>query len=169
MGTYNPGEQEFIVSNGSSWLIFWDRDTLQEKRKIRVQMDYANNRMLAKKPKKNKKTKKTKTKKPKKKPTSSPFKTPKIKKTKQNPTSSPSKTPNTNPTSSPSKTPRWSNRGYLNELEYWNGYILANIWYQNYIVIINPSTGLVEQTIDFTSLVNNQGGAAGVLNGISVT
>merc|ERR1712060_306015 len=137
-------------------------------------MDYANNRMLAKKPKKNKKTKKIKTKKPKKNPTSSPSKTPnktkkiKTKKPKKSPTSSPSKTPNTNPTSSPSKTPRWSYRGYLNELEYWNGYILANIWYNNYIVIINPSTGLVEQTIDLSSLVNGQGGA-GVLNGISVT
>ena len=34
--TYNPSEQEFIVSDGSSNLYFWDRDTLEEKRSISV-------------------------------------------------------------------------------------------------------------------------------------
>ena len=34
--TYNPNEQEFIVSDGSSNLYFWDRDTLLEKRKVSV-------------------------------------------------------------------------------------------------------------------------------------
>ena len=36
--TYNPEKQEFIVSDGSSWLHFWDRDTLQEKRRVQVKL-----------------------------------------------------------------------------------------------------------------------------------
>jgi len=34
--TYDAAAQEFIVSDGSDWLIFWDRDTLKEKRRIQV-------------------------------------------------------------------------------------------------------------------------------------
>jgi len=34
--TYDSFNQEFIVSDGSQYLYFWDRDTLEEKRKITV-------------------------------------------------------------------------------------------------------------------------------------
>jgi glutaminyl-peptide cyclotransferase len=34
--TYNNRTKEFIVSDGSEWLHFWDRDSLKEKRRIRV-------------------------------------------------------------------------------------------------------------------------------------
>ena len=34
--TYDETNQEFIVSDGSSYLYFWDRDTLEEKRKVEV-------------------------------------------------------------------------------------------------------------------------------------
>ena len=34
--TYDETNQEFIVSDGSAYLYFWDRDTLQEKRKVVV-------------------------------------------------------------------------------------------------------------------------------------
>ena len=34
--TYNDKTQEFIVTDGSNWLHFWDRDTLKEKRRIQV-------------------------------------------------------------------------------------------------------------------------------------
>lgn len=34
--TYDESNQEFIVSDGSSYLYFWDRDTYQEKRKVEV-------------------------------------------------------------------------------------------------------------------------------------
>jgi len=34
--TYDESKQEFIVSDGSEYLYFWDRDTLAEKRKIVV-------------------------------------------------------------------------------------------------------------------------------------
>ena len=34
--TYDASTQEFIVSDGSEWLFFWDRDTLKEKRRIQV-------------------------------------------------------------------------------------------------------------------------------------
>jgi glutamine cyclotransferase len=34
--TYDASEQEFIVSDGSNYLYFWDRDTLVEKRKVAV-------------------------------------------------------------------------------------------------------------------------------------
>ncbi len=34
--TYDPTKLEFIVSDGSSFLFFWDRDTLEEKRRVKV-------------------------------------------------------------------------------------------------------------------------------------
>lgn len=34
--TYDSVEKEFIVSDGSHWIHFWDRDTLKEKRRISV-------------------------------------------------------------------------------------------------------------------------------------
>jgi len=34
--TYDASKQEFIVSDGSKFLYFWDRDTLKEKRKVTV-------------------------------------------------------------------------------------------------------------------------------------
>ncbi len=34
--TYDASNQEFIVSDGSKFLYFWDRDTLVEKRKVEV-------------------------------------------------------------------------------------------------------------------------------------
>ena len=39
--TYDETKQEFIVSDGSAWLLFWDRDTLQEKRRVQVHADEA--------------------------------------------------------------------------------------------------------------------------------
>jgi len=40
----------------------------------------------------------------------------------------------------------------LNELEYINGFIYANIWQQNAILIINPKTGKVEGVADLDGL-----------------
>lgn len=55
----------------------------------------------------------------------------------------------------------------LNELEYVNGKIYANIWQSNTIVTIEPQTGRVLDTIDATPLeaVGKMGGE--VLNGIA--
>jgi glutamine cyclotransferase len=33
----------------------------------------------------------------------------------------------------------------INELEYWRGRVLANVWYQDVILVINPATGVVEK------------------------
>jgi len=33
----------------------------------------------------------------------------------------------------------------INELEFWNGRILANVWYQDCIIVIHPETGKVEK------------------------
>jgi glutamine cyclotransferase len=56
----------------------------------------------------------------------------------------------------------------LNELEYVNGDVYANIWHQQKIAVINPQTGQVKAWIDLTGL---QGSAAlsseEVLNGIA--
>ena len=41
----------------------------------------------------------------------------------------------------------------LNELEFINGKIYANVYLTNKIVVINPSSGLVEEEIDLTELV----------------
>lgn len=54
----------------------------------------------------------------------------------------------------------------LNELENINGLIWANIWYKNFIVVINPANGEVVHTIDCKDLVKRKGYGADVLNGI---
>jgi glutamine cyclotransferase len=58
----------------------------------------------------------------------------------------------------------------LNELEYVNGYIFANIWPTNLIVKIDPGTGKVAGRLDLTSLgtqIKNMYPRADVLNGIA--
>jgi len=58
----------------------------------------------------------------------------------------------------------------LNELEWVRGEILANVWMTNYIVRINPTTGVVAGVIDLTGLLpaSDQSGVTDdVLNGIA--
>jgi len=57
----------------------------------------------------------------------------------------------------------------LNELEYVDGEIYANVWYDDDIVRISPTTGKVLGKIDLSGLVANSGRADGdcVLNGIA--
>lgn len=55
----------------------------------------------------------------------------------------------------------------INELEYINGYIWANIWKENYIIVINPQNGEVTQLIDFTDLIPKGLNEESVLNGIA--
>jgi glutaminyl-peptide cyclotransferase len=54
----------------------------------------------------------------------------------------------------------------LNELEYINGEVWANVWYTNFIVRINPQTGAVVSKLDLSKL-NEQRSADDVLNGIA--
>lgn len=42
---------------------------------------------------------------------------------------------------------------YLNELEYVDGLIYANVWQQKFIIVIDPSSGKVLQKIDCSNLV----------------
>jgi glutaminyl-peptide cyclotransferase len=59
---------------------------------------------------------------------------------------------------------------YLNELEYINGFIYANIWTKNYIVKIDPETGKVTGLLNLSSLVDDAkkfNPKAEVLNGIA--
>lgn len=55
----------------------------------------------------------------------------------------------------------------LNELEYIDGLIYANVWTSNEIAVIDPSTGKVIALIDATNLVNEGKGNGEVLNGIA--
>jgi glutamine cyclotransferase len=54
----------------------------------------------------------------------------------------------------------------INELEYINGDVYANIWMQQKIAIINPQTGQVKAWIDLTGLYQSNN-AEYVLNGIA--
>ena len=54
----------------------------------------------------------------------------------------------------------------INELEYINGEIYANVWLTDRVARIDPSTGLVVAWIDFTGLLP-AGTSADVLNGIA--
>jgi glutamine cyclotransferase len=57
----------------------------------------------------------------------------------------------------------------LNELEYAEGFIWANIWHDNRIVKINPATGVVVGAIDLSDIVKKLTlkDAESVLNGIA--
>ncbi|MDP1931015.1 MAG: glutaminyl-peptide cyclotransferase [Gammaproteobacteria bacterium] len=57
----------------------------------------------------------------------------------------------------------------LNELEYINGEVWANVWLTNEIVRIDPQSGAVTGIIDLTGLVEQTttGGPEAVLNGIA--
>ena len=57
----------------------------------------------------------------------------------------------------------------LNELEYINGEIYANVWQTDRIAIISPSSGRVTGWINLSGLLNNEvaNESAGVLNGIA--
>ena len=57
----------------------------------------------------------------------------------------------------------------LNELEYVNGKIYANIWQQNSILIVNPVNGAIEGIANLKGLQEkaNQKGDTNVLNGIA--
>jgi glutaminyl-peptide cyclotransferase len=57
----------------------------------------------------------------------------------------------------------------LNELEYVNGTIFANVWYSDSILEINPKTGRVEGIVDCSELVKKEqpGSSDCVLNGIA--
>lgn len=56
----------------------------------------------------------------------------------------------------------------INELEYIDGYVWANVWLSNEIIIINPENGEVEKTLDFTGLYTPDGNDVNdCLNGIA--
>jgi len=58
---------------------------------------------------------------------------------------------------------------YLNELEYINGEVWANVWQTDEIVRIDPATGTVNALVDLTGLSaqTQTGGPDAVLNGIA--
>lgn len=57
----------------------------------------------------------------------------------------------------------------LNELEFINGKIFANVWQKNYILIINPNDGAIDGILDLNGLQSKAGqtGEDNVLNGIA--
>ena len=56
----------------------------------------------------------------------------------------------------------------LNELEFVHGDILANVYESNWILRIDPATGLVRQSIDLADLYFDRPAGAEVMNGIAV-
>jgi glutaminyl-peptide cyclotransferase len=54
----------------------------------------------------------------------------------------------------------------LNELEYIDGEVWANVWYTDFIVRIDPATGQIKSKLDLTGLHPTRG-ADDVLNGIA--
>jgi glutamine cyclotransferase len=56
----------------------------------------------------------------------------------------------------------------LNELEYVNGEILANVYQSNWVLRIDPATGLVRKAVDFADLYPDRPASAEVMNGIAL-
>jgi glutamine cyclotransferase len=64
----------------------------------------------------------------------------------------------------------YSNEGpvkALNELEYINGKIFANVYQTDFIVVIDPTTGTVEKRIDASLVALDHRKTGEVLNGIA--
>lgn len=55
----------------------------------------------------------------------------------------------------------------LNELEFIDGRVFANVWRTDKIVVINPETGKVTSSIDLTGLLASVAATGDVLNGIA--
>ncbi len=55
----------------------------------------------------------------------------------------------------------------LNELEYIDGKIFANVWQENYILVIDPAIGKIERVINCSSVIGQAKGTGEVLNGIA--
>jgi glutamine cyclotransferase len=57
----------------------------------------------------------------------------------------------------------------LNELEYIDGYIYANVWLKNYIVIIDPDSGEIVKYLDLSKIIalESTNNREHVLNGIA--
>ena len=103
--THDATKNELIVSDGSANLVFWDVDTLETLRTLRV----------------------------------------------------------TRQDGSPARN--------MNELEFWRGRVLANVWKQNVLLVIHPETGVVEKEYNFSSLWPRRDRPRGtnVFNGISIS
>lgn len=56
----------------------------------------------------------------------------------------------------------------VNELEYVNGEILANVYRTNWVMRIDPATGVASEAIDFGDLYPDRPVTADVMNGIAV-
>ena len=56
----------------------------------------------------------------------------------------------------------------LNELEYVNGEVLANVYESNWVMRIDPVTGTVREAIDFADLYEWRPALAEVMNGIAL-
>lgn len=74
----------------------------------------------------------------------------------------------------PTKTINVTNAGYaednINELEYIDGFIYANIWMKNYVIKINVATGKVVGILDFSSITDEahtKNPESDVLNGLA--
>ena len=57
----------------------------------------------------------------------------------------------------------------LNELEFYNGSILANIWQKDVLIRIDPETGDVIKVYDFSDLYTDRIPEADCFNGVSAT
>ena len=57
----------------------------------------------------------------------------------------------------------------LNELEYVNGELLANVFESNWILRIDPKSGEVRETIDFVDLFPKRPDYAEVMNGVALS
>jgi glutaminyl-peptide cyclotransferase len=61
----------------------------------------------------------------------------------------------------------------INELEWWRDRVVANVWYEDVLLVINPVSGLVEKEYDFSTIWDQAGATrndmAEVFNGISVS
>lgn len=105
--TYDSDKKWFIVSDGSEYLHFWDRDSLKEVKRSRVFFRSEDDQLQP--------------------------------------------------------------VNLLNELEFVKGRVLANIWYEDFIVSIDPDSSLVDRIINFSDLYKNRQLGADCLNGISLT
>jgi hypothetical protein len=137
--TYDKHKHELIVSDGSEYIYFWDPDTFEELRYVRVVMPPCNHYIED---------------------VTDNF-------CKNRGSSSASKidkkavAANEEERGGGKRGDRAVNEQpmryvkFINELEYYSpkkGFVLANVWYSDYLVLINLTNGRIEELYDFTRL-----------------
>mmetsp|Transcript_6237 Transcript_6237/g.8048 ORF Transcript_6237/g.8048 Transcript_6237/m.8048 type:complete len:392 (+) Transcript_6237:186-1361(+) len=169
--TYNPDKHELIVSDGSEYLFFWDADSFQEKRYLRVTLPPCLSGSGGREEGTTDSTGTTRTgssqqKHAKDKPLRKDIYCKTLPPQENNNENDKNENKDHNHIEKDVNPKRYLK--FLNELEYVNGYVYANVWYSNDIVKIDINHGgVVIDVYDFNAIHKHRSKKEDCFNGIA--